>query len=195
MHPKSTKNSIENCALPPLARVSFRVKISRLFGTGSGLRVGCFGIGLSVFGIGLSGRGPGSLAVSRFGIGLSGRRPGSLAVSPVRVRALSCCWILSVPLSHCPRAVSSPWSTARQYPAGSRAVNTRWLTGRQSPSGSQAISPRLALRPSVPLRHTGRQYPRDHGPSVPHGAWPVSPATRGPSVPDSCAVVRACGFR
>ena len=69
----------------------------------------------------------------------------------------------------------SPWSTARQCPAGSKAVSTHWRTGRQSPSGSQAVSPRLALRPLVPLRHTGRQCPWAHGPSVPNGACPVSP--------------------
>ena len=89
----------------------------------------------------------------------------------------------------------SPWSTARQCPAGSKAVSTRWRTGRQSPCGSQAISPRLALRPLVPLRHTGRQYPGLTGRQFPTALGPSVPAAHGPSAHVSCAVVHACGFR
>jgi hypothetical protein len=122
-----------------------------------------------------AGRAAGLARVAPLVGSFAGRGPGSLAASPMRSTGLSYCWIPGDPSSNCTRAVSPPWSTARQCPAGARAVSTRWPTGRQSPSGSQAISPRLALRPLVPLRHTGRQYPLAHGPSVPHGAWPVSP--------------------
>jgi hypothetical protein len=116
-----------------------------------------------------------------------GHGPGPLTVGPDRRPGLGYCWIPGGPLSSLRTGRQSPWFTARQCPAGSKAVSTRWRTGRQSPSGSQAVSPRLALRPLVPLGHTGRQYPGLTGRQF--------PTVLGPSAHVSCAVVHACEFR
>ena len=98
---------------------------------------------------------------------------------------------------------SPPQSSDRLLPRGARAFSSRWLTGRQYPNETRSVSPRLAhgpsvpgwrtgrqcpdrlaLRPLVPLVHTGRQAPLAHGPSVPLlVVGPSVPAALGPSVP------------
>jgi hypothetical protein len=205
MHPKSTKNSSENCALRPLARVSIRVKISRLFGTGSGLRVGCFEFGLFVFWLFTLNAAPGrplrkwsfrilALHVACRGSSVPGLASESAASGSARWPGFA--------LED--SVIPAPWYSGRvvlsarpDRPAGgarldSRSVECRPGLARVNPSvgsfvchgpGPLAVSP--VRRPGLgycwisgdPLSHCARAV-------SPHGPRPVSaPRALRPSVP------------